>query len=107
MLRDDPHCSAYRSRGRTRPTAKEHLSEAFVKQQQRGSLQKFYEKYHRVLNGAVGICIIYCLLIIFNDKLRNIKMEETVALIKSCIISKKGGVPIEDLNGKCFIIFRI
>ncbi|XP_024873093.1 uncharacterized protein LOC112455425 [Temnothorax curvispinosus] len=25
-------------------------------------------------------------------------MEETVALIKSCIISKKGGVPIEDLN---------
>ncbi|XP_072752345.1 uncharacterized protein [Anoplolepis gracilipes] len=26
-------------------------------------------------------------------------MEETVALIKSCIISKKGGVSIEDLNG--------
>ncbi|XP_014478649.1 PREDICTED: uncharacterized protein LOC106746506 [Dinoponera quadriceps] len=25
-------------------------------------------------------------------------MEETVALIKSCVISKKGGVPIEDLN---------
>lgn len=27
-------------------------------------------------------------------------MEETVALVKSCIISKKGGVPIEDLNGE-------
>lgn len=27
-------------------------------------------------------------------------MEETIALIKSCIISKKGGVPIGDLNGK-------
>lgn len=27
-------------------------------------------------------------------------MEETVALIKSCIISKKGGIPIEDLNSK-------
>lgn len=25
-------------------------------------------------------------------------MEETIALLKSCIISKKGGVPIEDLN---------
>lgn len=27
-------------------------------------------------------------------------MEETAALIKSCIISKKGGVPIGDLNGE-------
>lgn len=34
-------------------------------------------------------------------------MEETIALIKSCIISKKGGVPITDLNGKSIIIFLI
>lgn len=32
-------------------------------------------------------------------------MEETVALIKSCIISKKGGIPIEDLNGKYYYLF--
>jgi len=31
-------------------------------------------------------------------------MEETVALIKSCIISKKGGVPIEDLNGTYLLV---
>lgn len=29
-------------------------------------------------------------------------MEETVALIKSCIISKKGGVLVEDLNGEYY-----
>ncbi|KAG5314129.1 OSKA protein, partial [Acromyrmex insinuator] len=33
-----------------------------------------------------------------------IKMEETVALIKSCIISKKGGVPITDLNDEFQIL---
>ncbi|XP_011057670.1 PREDICTED: uncharacterized protein LOC105147973 isoform X3 [Acromyrmex echinatior] len=31
-------------------------------------------------------------------------MEETVALIKSCIISKKGGVPITDLNDEFQIL---
>lgn len=35
-----------------------------------------------------------------NNNIGYMKMEETVALIKSCIISKKGGVPIEDLNGE-------
>lgn len=35
----------------------------------------------------------------------DVTMEETIALLKSCIISKKGGVPIEDLNGEFFIIF--
>jgi len=29
-------------------------------------------------------------------------MEETVALIKSCVISKKGGVLVTDLNGKYY-----
>lgn len=33
-------------------------------------------------------------------------MEETIALIKSCIISKKGGVPIGDLNGEFYYSSR-
>lgn len=34
-------------------------------------------------------------------------MEETAALIKSCIISKKGGIPINDLNGEFHYSSRI